>query len=260
MNLNLKPSHSGYMVKEKDNSLIYRPHGSGDYLFLFFPVGMYLTAAGQEVLLRKHACIFYAPQDYQRFHGCPAFVNSYVHFTAEKDYMDGLDIPFGQPFYPGNYEILNHLVLEIQREHISSSAHSDMLSALALQKLLLLSSRHFAAQCGAELANNTVRQQMEQLRLEMLTNYTYPWTMQELADRAAMSRSRFYACYKDFFGAAPKAELLETRMAEARLILTNKAITVQEAALKCGFENLSHFTRYYKKYYGVPPRGGMRER
>ncbi len=260
MNLDFKVSHCGYRIKEKDNTLIYRPDGSGDYLFLFFPEGMYITLGGQEFLLRKHACIFYAPQDYQRFRGCPVFVNSYVHFTAEKTYMDSLNIPFGRPFYPGNYEMLNHLILEMQRENISSNMYAEDLARLALQKLLLLSGRHFAFQSSAELAGNAVRQQMEQLRLEMLTNYDYPWTMQELADKAAMSRSRFYACYKEFFGAAPKAELLETRMAEAKLILTNKAITVQEAALKCGFENLSHFTRYYKKYYGVPPRGGTREK
>lgn len=260
MNLNLKLSHCGYMIKEKDNSLIYRPHGSGDYLFLFFPEGMYLEVDEQEILLRKHACIVYAPKDYQRFRGCPFFLNSYVHFTAEKAYMDSLNIPFGQPFYPGNYEILNHLVLEMQRENISSSAYAEELVNLALQKLLLLLSRYFVSQNNTEFANNAVRQQLEQLRLEMLTNYDYPWTMQELADRAAMSRSKFYACYKELFHAAPKAELLETRMAEAKLILTNKAITVQEAALKCGFENLSHFTRYYKKYYGVPPRGSKEER
>ncbi len=255
MNSEIQLFYCGYMIREKDNSLIYRPSGGGNYLFLYFPLGMFITLNHKEYLLKKHSCIFFSPQDFQRFRGIPAFLNTYVHFTAEEDYINSLNIPFSQPFYPACYETLNQLVLEMQREKFATDAHSDALANLALQKLLLLSSRHFSSPYQQTAENNTVRRRLEQLRMEMLTDCTYPWTVQELAERAAMSRSAFYDYYKKFFGASPKAELLETRMAKAKLLLTNKAITVYEAAQECGFENLSHFTRYYKKFYGQPPRG-----
>lgn len=255
MNSKLHLSYCGYMIREKDENLIYRPAGSGNYLFLYFPSGIFITLNQREYLLKKHSCIFFAPKDYQRFRGIPAFLNTYVHFTADADYMDSLNIPFSQPFYPDCYEMLNQLVLEIQSENLATDRQSDTLANLALQKLLLLSSRHFSSRYQQTAENNTVRRRLEQLRLKMLTDCAYPWAVQELAERAAMSRSVFYDYYKKFFRTSPKAELLETRMAKAKLLLTNKAITVYEAAQKCGFENLSHFTRYYKKYYGQPPRG-----
>lgn len=255
MNLNFQVPHCGYMVHENDNSLIYRPYGSGDFLFLYFPIGMFITLNNKEYLLKKHSCIFFAPQDFQRFRGIPTFINTYVHFTVDADYMNSLNIPFSQPFYPACYETLNQLVLEIHSEKLATDKQSDTLANLALQKLLLLSSRHFSFPYEQTPETDAVRRRLTQLRLKMLTDCAHPWTVQELAEQAAMSRSMFYDYYKKFFGVSPKAELLETRMAKAQLLLTNKAITVYEAAQACGFENLSHFTRYYKKYYGQSPRG-----
>lgn len=251
----LQVGYCGYMIKEKDNNLIYRPTGDENYLFLYFPAGMYMTLKRKEYLLDRHTCIFFAPQDFQKFRGVPAFINSFVHFTAPSEYMDKLRIPFSQPFCPACYETLNQLVLEIQRERLSTDDQSNALANLALQKLLLLSLRHFSAPVRGESEDWNMRSRLEQLRAEMLTDCAHPWPAQELAARAAMSRSTFYNYYKKFFHTSPKAELLEARMEKAKLLLTNKAITVYEAAQECGFENLAHFTRYYKKYYGRPPRG-----
>ena len=254
INVNVGLYHCGYMIKETDNKLIYRPDGCGDYLFLYFPNGIYMTLNGEECLLKKNACIFFAPKDFQKFWGVPEFGNTYVHFTVPDEFMNHLGIPFSKPFYPANYEVFNQLVHEIQTEIYLTDAQSEELAILNLNKLLLFSKRYFTSAETVSDENGTIKFRLERLRLEMLTNCAYPWTTQELSARAAMSRSTFYEYYKMLFGNTPKSELLEARMAKAKLVLTNKAVTVREAAQECGFESLSHFIRYYKKYYGHSPR------
>lgn len=244
--------YCGYMVKERDNALIYRPNGGGNYLFLYFPLGMYLTLNGEEHFLSPGACIFYSPKDFQKFRGIPAFLNSYIHFESCRDWLNTLGLPSSLPFYPDDGEELNGLIREIQAETLNKRPFSKEVAELALQKLLYRAARSFHHEQEAQNDSNQLL--LEQIRLEMLTNCSRRWNVEELAAKASMSRSRFYDCYQRYFHTSPKAELLEARMDKARLLLTNNAITVRQAAEECGFENLCHFTRYYKKYYGHSPR------
>lgn len=244
--------YCGHMVREKDGHMIYRPNGSGEYFFLYFPQGMYVTYQNEEILLQNNACVFYGPSDYQCFRGTPTYISSYVHFHAPP-YIKKLNIPFARPFYPQNYHILNQLVLEMQRESIVKDPFSTFLADLALQKLLYLAARDFLTDIVAEPKDKEIRQRFEQLRVQMIANCSYPWTIETLAANMAMSRSCFYDYYKQFFHISPKADLIEARMQKAKRLLMNEAMTVHQAASESGFENISHFTRYYKKYFGHSP-------
>ena len=232
--------------------LIFRPNGSGDYLFLYFPLGMYLTLDGEEQLLAPGACIFYAPADVQKFRGIPAFVNSYVHFEVCPAWLEPLSLPSSQPFYPSGGEELNRLIREIQAETWNRQPFAEEVAGLVLQKLLYRAARSFYH--TEETKNDSTRVLLEHIRLEMLTDCTRHWNIDSLAAKAAMSRSKFYDCYHKYFHTSPKAELLEARMDKARMLLNNSAVTVRCVAEECGFESVCHFTRYYKKYYGHSPR------
>lgn len=77
---------AGHMVKGTDTQRIFRPHGSGDWLFLYFPVPMkFYLSDKTEASSEKDACVIYAPHDYHSFGGFPHFQNSYVHFSCSDD-------------------------------------------------------------------------------------------------------------------------------------------------------------------------------
>ncbi len=255
MNPELSVNLCGYMLKEENEYLIFRPEGSGDYLFLYFPEQMYIVLDGKEILLDKNACIFFAPHDYQRFRNYAKFINSYVHFSANEEYINGFKIPFSTPFYPKNFEEFNELALEIYLENISTELYAEKLINLAVEKLLILSARHFYPLINGNDKPSDVSVKMQQVRAQMLVRYQYPWTIEELADKMNMSRSKFYSYYHDLFSTSPKAELLAMRMTQAKWYLTNQTMTVKEIAYKCGFNSVEHFERYYKRYYGQSPRG-----
>jgi len=47
--------------------------------------------------------------------------------------------------------------------------------------------------------------------------------------------------------------LLERRLRKAAQLLQTTDKTVQQIADECGFESLSHFSRYFKAKFGITP-------
>ena len=76
-----KINHANYMRRENTNTEIYRPYGSGDYIFIYFPVKMVHYMKSETVVTGENACVIYAPSDECRFTGFDEFINSYVHLS-----------------------------------------------------------------------------------------------------------------------------------------------------------------------------------
>ena len=92
------------------------------------------------------------------------------------------------------------------------------------------------------------------IRSDILQNYHKNYDISSLAASVCMSRSRFYDYYKEFFNSSPKQDILNMRMQAAQILLSDKSKTTTQIAQEVGFENVEHFTRYYKKHFGTTPR------
>src|SRR5580693_7534346 len=80
------------------------------------------------------------------------------------------------------------------------------------------------------------------------------WTLQELAERAAMSRSTFALKFKETVGASPMEYLTRWRMLLAGDKLANSSDPVSVTALSLGYESESAFSTAFKRVMGCSPR------
>ncbi|MEG2700460.1 MAG: AraC family transcriptional regulator, partial [Hungatella sp.] len=87
-----------------------------------------------------------------------------------------------------------------------------------------------------------------------LRHYEKSWPIEELCELANLEKSQFYAYYQKFFRSTPHADLMQVRLEKAKNLLTNEAVAVSEVAQRCGFLNLSHFSRCFKRECGAPPK------
>ena len=80
------------------------------------------------------------------------------------------------------------------------------------------------------------------------------WTLEDLAARAAMSRSNFALKFKESVGASPMEYLTRWRMmlAGERLLHGGEAVSV--IALSLGYESESAFSTAFKRVMGCSPR------
>ena len=88
----------------------------------------------------------------------------------------------------------------------------------------------------------------------------HPWTVADLAAKAALSRSAFFARFQRVVGVAPMEYLLAWRMALAKQLLRRREMGMDEVAERVGYGSASTFSVAFARYAGVPParyaRGG----
>lgn len=80
-----------------------------------------------------------------------------------------------------------------------------------------------------------------------------PWTVAELADEAALSRSAFFARFSRIVGLPPMEYLLAWRMALAKRLLCDRELGVEQVAERVGYSSASTFSVAFGRYTGVSP-------
>lgn len=83
---------------------------------------------------------------------------------------------------------------------------------------------------------------------------SYPWSLNELADIASMSRSSFALRFKAVAGIAPLTYVTEWRMRLAERALREEEIGVATLAYSLGYSSESAFSNAFKRVIGVAPK------
>ena len=80
------------------------------------------------------------------------------------------------------------------------------------------------------------------------------WTVEQLGQRAGMSRSIFALKFKQKVGVSPMEYLARWRMLLAGDRIANTSDSISEIAQSLGYESSSAFTKAFKKVMGCSPR------
>ncbi|WP_246704492.1 AraC family transcriptional regulator [Rhizobium sp. P32RR-XVIII] len=81
----------------------------------------------------------------------------------------------------------------------------------------------------------------------------YPWTLNELASRACMSRAALAARFTHLVGHAPMQYLTLWRMQIAARLLGDSSMKVAAVGREIGYESEAAFSRAFRKTVGVSP-------
>ncbi|MDF7777117.1 AraC family transcriptional regulator [Sphingomonas sp. AOB5] len=80
-----------------------------------------------------------------------------------------------------------------------------------------------------------------------------PWTIAQLAKKAALSRSAFFDRFVRAVGLPPMEYLLAWRMALAKDLLRRRDVGMAEIAERVGYGSASAFSTAFSRYAGMPP-------
>ena len=85
------------------------------------------------------------------------------------------------------------------------------------------------------------------------SNLEKPLTLEELAEVANFSKFHFNRIFQSIVGETPFQFILRIRLEKAAsLILSNKKETITGIAYKCGFSDISIFSRNFKNHFKIP--------
>ena len=117
-----------------------------------------------------------------------------------------------------------------------------------LEQVLL--SYHDAAAPHEKHYDSRVREALLVLRNSVDT----PLTLDELAERCHISRSRLCALFAEQFGDSPMAYLERCRMNHAADLLKMTVQPVKFIAYNCGYPDPTHFGKRFLKWSGLSPK------
>jgi AraC-like DNA-binding protein len=80
-----------------------------------------------------------------------------------------------------------------------------------------------------------------------------PWTVESLAEGAAMSRSAFADRFRELVGVPPHSYVTRWRMHKASVLLRRGDKTIADVARAVGYENESSFGKVFKRFTGNAP-------
>lgn len=86
------------------------------------------------------------------------------------------------------------------------------------------------------------------------------FSLSDLAAECGLSTGCFFRAFRKSMGTPPHRWLLERRIAKARHLLLEGALSIAEVAVACGFVDQSHLTRVFTKSVGQPPGAWLRSR
>lgn len=158
-------------------------------------------------------------------------------------------------------ERLSTLVRFLTEESEQQRAGRDLVLRRLVEILLVESLRLTQTpDASAGLLRGLADARLAEAIRQMHAHPARPWTMEQLAKEAALSRSAFFDRFTRNVGMPPMEYLLAWRMALAKDLLRRNEIDIAEVAERVGYGSASTFSTAFSRHVGQPPgryaRGG----
>ena len=90
-------------------------------------------------------------------------------------------------------------------------------------------------------------------------HYAESISRKEIAGHVAISSNYLTDCFRQVLGPTPMTYLTRYRIHQAQRLLNNSDMSITGIALECGFSEISHFTRTFKRVVGISPHAYRRD-
>lgn len=141
---------------------------------------------------------------------------------------------------PGRYFMLKAYLIQV----ICLLLRSDRQEEIADQHCL----------AGYEFKSPNKKYVVQQIMKYMENHYKEKISLDQIAENMYLSPFYISKLFKSETGDTPINYLISLRMEKAKELLDqNSTLSIQEAAAAVGYEDAYHFSKLFKKYYGLSP-------
>jgi len=247
-----------YEMLHNNGINMYRPHGTSDYLFLFFRTDVEVMFDSDYIRLEPNTFLLYhkdSPHFYRKLEG--PFNNDWIHFEIdgeEASFFHNLGIPFDTPIQLNDSFTINRIVEDLYNEYFQSGSQHEKILDVKMKALFYkLSDIYHENKQEPELLHVHYKKLL-QLRYQINKFEYVNATLNEIAEKLNISPSYLSHLYKEFFHKSIGQEIILSRIHYAKILLNNPEFSITEISTRCGYENIEHFSRQFKKFTGYSPR------
>lgn len=151
---------------------------------------------------------------------------------------------------PGITQLIQRLVYLYAEEHPAR----DLFVGMSLRELLIrLLEAESREQHLLDPGNLATSQPITATVSYILNHLDDKLTIASLSRLACMSESGFHRAFKNEMGISPVDFINGERIKLASCLLRQDELSIQDIALRCGFNSASYFTRMFKRHFGQSP-------
>lgn len=149
------------------------------------------------------------------------------------------------------HQIIGRLIFLFTENHPSKDMFADfMLRELVVRLMQTQARRLLIDNASAHEDTNRLAYIINYIRL----NLHEALTVEQLSRVACMSQSNFFRCFKNEFGFSPIDFINKERIQFAAGLLRNSRKSATDVCFESGFNNISYFSRLFKRYTGLSPK------
>lgn len=208
---------------------------------------IYEITSGMCFIIRPKEVTFYQADAEEPWHyGWVGFTADYVPQCLKDN--DVLHVPFLAPLF----EELEQNIDRYNSE-IGENGGKEAYLAGKITEIMLRLELHFARP-----AETKAQSEMRVVKNHIDTHLSSALTVQALAEQFHLSSVYLSRRFKEIIGLSPQNYIVERRLQEAAVLMTERAFSPTAAADAVGYTNIYLFSRMFKSRYGVSPREYIR--
>ncbi|KAA9016980.1 AraC family transcriptional regulator [Niallia endozanthoxylica] len=240
--------YSGFFYCTKE--YIVERDNWNSYLFIYVRKGsMKIQYDHKEYIAAENSFVFLNCNKPHLYQAEEDTIFDWLHFSgnASEDYFDYLFHNSGCV-----YSIYNNFVITDCMSSILDMAEKDNVdeddASIMIHKILYelkQLSKH-----AEETHINSIRSAIKYLE----SHYQDQITLTDLAKCANLSPFHFSRVFKKHMNCSPYQYLISYRINNAKKLLHNTNLSVQEISFACGFNSVPHFIKIFKQHTNVSPK------
>ncbi len=147
-------------------------------------------------------------------------------------------------------QIIVRLIWLFTENHPSKDVFADFMLRELIIRLMQTEARHLLIEDAPSMQN--------QSRLAFVIQHIrdhlhQPLTIEMLSKKACMSQTHFFRAFKNELGISPIDFIHSERIKLAKTMLRNPLKSVTEVCYACGFNNMSYFSKLFKRITHLSP-------
>ncbi|MGB8451043.1 MAG: AraC family transcriptional regulator [Anaerocolumna sp.] len=244
-----------------NNFVMDRPTGRIDFLILLIKTSCTLIVNGHVYSITSPSVILFnsnAPHRY--FPTGTRYVDDYLHFAVDNReiFLNGLTFPLNTPIQISNDSYIHGIMQLISMEFNLENEKSGRIYGLLIELMMIKVGEEWSLYQKQSISVPHYHDLME-VRNQILNSPEKSWKIEELADQAHLSHAYFQVMYKKAFGVTCITDVINTKIAQAKVLLTSTDLPVNQISQELGYNEVYHFIRQFKKSTGMTP-GSFRKK
>ena len=196
-------------------------------------------------------------------------------FDANDEWIENITITFSQELIEtvaATFPELRTLFLQLAETSEAIKFSGSTLSALKdglkqmchqtkaerfvtmLRVMVLIAETKERYAIGRRTYETEAEQRLKQIEIFISCNYKREVSIADIAQHIGMNRSSLCTFYHRQTGKTLVAALTEHRLSVAQHLLRHSSLTIQQVCYECGFNDVPHFCRMFKRMFQITPK------